>query len=233
MSEKITISGESRQEIGKANSRSLRSSEIVPGVIYGEEKSSNIKVFEKDLKKILENPSIFSQVIDLNIDGSPFEVLLKDIQRNPKNDRPSHVDFLVVSKDTKVTVNVPLKFINEDICVGVKQQGGMISHLRNEVEVLCSAASLPEFIEIDTQNIELNQSVMMSEISLPQGVELTSVLNDLQDQPVLSCAVTRASLEIDDDPAFGEDGEEVTDDAEASTDSSQTDESQEEESNDN
>ena len=232
MSEKITISGESRQETGKSNSRSLRSSEIVPGVIYGEEKSSNIKVLEKDLKKILENPSIFSQVIDLNIDGSPFEVLLKDIQRNPRNDRPSHVDFLVVSKDTKVTVNVPLKFINEDICVGVKQQGGMISHLRNEVEVLCSAASLPEFIEIDTQNIELNQSVMMSEISLPEGVELTSVLNDLQDQPVLSCSVTRASLEID-DPAIGEDGEEVTDDAEASADSSQTDESQEEESNDN
>ena len=233
MSEKIAISGESREETGKANSRSLRSSEIVPGVIYGEEKSSNIKVLEKDLKKILENPSIFSQVIDLNIDGSPFEVLLKDIQRNPRNDRPSHVDFLVVSKDTKVTVNVPLKFINEDICVGVKQQGGMISHLRNEVEVLCSAASLPEFIEIDTQNIELNQSVMMSEISLPEGVELTSVLNDLQDQPVLSCAVTRASLEIDDDPVIGEDGEEVTDDAEASADSSQTDESQEEESNDN
>ena len=233
MSEKISISGESRQETGKANSRGLRSSEIVPGVIYGEEKSSNIKVLEKDLKKILENPSIFSQVIDLNIDGSPFEVLLKDIQRNPINDRPSHVDFLVVSKDTKVTVNVLLKFINEDICVGVKQQGGMISHLRNEVEVLCSAASLPEFIEIDTQNIELNQSVMMSEISLPEGVELTSVLNDLQDQPVLSCAVTRASLEIDDDPVIGEDGEEVADDAEASGDSSQTDESQEEESSDN
>ena len=169
----------------------------------------------------------------MNIDGSPFEVLLKDIQRNPRNDRPSHVDFLVVSKDTKVTVNVPLKFINEDICLGVKQQGGMISHLRNEVEVLCSAASLPEFIEIDTQNIELNQSVMMSEISLPEGVELTSVLNDLQDQPVLSCSVTRASLEIDDDLVIGEDGEEVTDDAEASADSSQTDESQEEESNDN
>ena len=231
MSEKITISGESRQQLGKANSRSLRSSEIVPGVIYGEKKSSNIKVLEKDLKKILENPSIFSQVIDLNIDGSPFEVLLKDIQKNPRNDRPSHVDFLVVSKDTKVTVNVPLKFINEDICIGVKQQGGMISHLRNEVEVLCSAASLPEFIEIDTQNIELNQSIMTSEISLPEGVELTSVLNDLQDQPVLSCAVTRASLEID-DPVIGEDGEEVTDDAETSADSSKTDESQEE-SNEN
>ena len=195
MSEKITISGESRQETGKANSRSLRSSEIVPGYIR-RRKSSNIKVLEKDLKKILENPSIFSQVIDLNIDGSPFEVLLKDIQRNPRNDRPSHVDFLVVSKDTKVTVNVPLKFINEDICVGVKQQGGMISHLRNEVEVLCSAASLPEFIEIDTQNIELNQSVMMSEISLPEGVELTSVLNDLQDQPVLSCSVTELHLKL-------------------------------------
>ena len=232
MSEKITISGESRQEIGKANSRSLRSSEIVPGVIYGEKKSSNIKVLEKDLKKILENPSIFSQVIDLNIDGSPFEVLLKEIQKNPRNDRPSHVDFLVVSKDTKVTVNVPLKFINEDVCIGVKQQGGMISHLRNEVEVFCSASSLPEFIEIDTQNIELNQSIMTSEISLPEGVELTSVLNDLQDQPVLSCAVTRASLEID-EPVIGEDGEAVTDDAEDSADSSKADESQEEESKDN
>ncbi len=232
MSEKITISGESRLEIGKANSRSLRSSEIVPGVIYGEKKSSNIKVLEKDLKKILENPSVFSQVIDLNIDGSPFEVLLKEIQKNPRNDRPSHVDFLVVSKDTKVTVNVPLKFINEDVCIGVKQQGGMISHLRNEVEVLCSASSLPEFIEIDTQNIELNQSIMTSEISLPEGVELTSVLNALQDQPVLSCAVTRASLEID-DPVIGEDGEEVTDDPEASADSSKADESQVEDSNDN
>ena len=88
MSEKITISGESRQETGKANSRSLRSSEIVPGVIYGEEKSSNIKVLEKDLKKILENPSIFSQVIDLNIDGSPCVVLLYDFQWMYSIDRP-------------------------------------------------------------------------------------------------------------------------------------------------
>ena len=150
--------------------------------------------------------------------------------------------LIMILKENKVAnatgemqydLNRAAEFINEEICVGVKQQGGMISHLRNEVEVLCSAASLPEFIEIDTQNIELNQSVMMSEISLPEGVELTSVLNDLQDQPVHSCSVTRASLEIDDDPVIGEDGEEVTDDAEASADSSQTDESQEEESNDN
>ena len=152
MSEKITISGESRLEIGKANSRSLRSSEIVPGVIYGEKKSSNIKVLEKDLKKILENPSVFSQVIDLNIDGSPFEVLLKEIQKNPRNDRPSHVDFLVVSKDTKVTVNVPLKFINEDVCIGVKQQGGMISHLRNEVEV-CLLYTSPSPRDLSTSRM--------------------------------------------------------------------------------
>ena len=172
MSEKITISGESRQETGKANSRSLRSSEIVPGVIYGEEKSSNIKVLEKDLKKILENPSIFSQVIDLNIDGSPFEVLLKDIQRNPRNDRPSHVDFLVVSKDTKVTVNVPLKFINEDICPALKI-GGVLNIVRHEVELNCLPTAIPEKITVDLAEGKIGDSIHISAVELPDGVTPT------------------------------------------------------------
>ena len=95
-----------------------------------------------------------------------------------------------VSEKTNITINVPLKFINEETCIGVKQQGGMISHLKNEIELTCNAQNLPEFIEIDMKDLEIGSNVMQSQIILPEGVSLsTNILNN-QDQPVASVNVT-------------------------------------------
>jgi large subunit ribosomal protein L25 len=186
-----------------------------------EAKQKLIKILEKDLVKILENPSIFSQVIELNENEDATKVILKEVQVNPSNDKPIHVDFQTVSEKTNITINVPLKFTNEEICVGVKQQGGMISHLKNEIELTCNAQNLPEFIEIDMQTIELGSNIMQSQIILPEGVSLSNNILNSQDQPVASVSVTRAALDIDDEISVAEGEEEG---AEGSADAAATSE---------
>ena len=167
----------------------------------------------------------------MNQNDGAVKVILKEVQVNPSNDRPIHVDFQAVSEKTNITINVPLKFINEEVCIGVKQQGGMISHLKNEIELTCNAQNLPEFIEIDMKDLEIGSNVMQSQIILPEGVSLsTNILNN-QDQPVASVNVTRAALDIDDEPSEGEqdESEESTDEAsetkEAADESSSEEES--------
>ena len=229
MSEVTTISAEVRDNL--ATAKILRKSGEIPAIVYGQGSETKlIKILEKDLVKILENPSIFSQVIELSENEDATKVILKEVQVNPSNDKPIHVDFQTVSEKTNITINVPLKFTNEEICVGVKQQGGMISHLKNEIELTCNAQNLPEFIEIDMQTIELGSNIMQSQIILPEGVSLSNNILNSQDQPVASVSVTRAALDIDDEivTAEGEEGaEESADAAETSEDSNSDSESKE------
>ena len=232
MTETTSISAESREI--NISAKLLRKSGEIPGIVYGQEnKTLPIKVLEKDLIKILENPSVFSQVIELNQNDSPVKVILKEVQVNPSNDKPIHVDFQTVSEKTNITINVPLKFINEETCIGVKQQGGMISHLKNEIELTCNAQNLPEFIEIDMKELEIGSNVMQSQIILPEGVSLSSNILNNQDQPVASVSVTRAALDIDDELIDGEqeDSEESSEDSAETSDSNQ-DKSSEDESKD-
>tara|TARA_B100001029_G_scaffold65279_1_gene52875 strand:- start:608 stop:1327 length:720 start_codon:yes stop_codon:yes gene_type:complete len=210
MREITNIEAKTRDEL--SNAKKLRKIGQVPAVVYGNENETRlIQIQEKDLKKILENPSIFSQVIELKEQEASTKVLLKEVQVNPSNDKPIHVDFLTVSEKTEITINVPLKFINEDACIGVKQQGGMISHLKNEIELSCNASNLPEFIEVDMKEIELGTNLMQSELLLPNGVSLSSNVLNTQDQPVANVSITRASLDIDDEIIDGEEGEETED----------------------
>ena len=214
MREITNIEAKTRDEL--SNAKKLRKIGQVPAVVYGNENETRlIQIQEKDLKKILENPSIFSQVIELKEQEASTKVLLKEVQMNPSNDKPIHVDFLTVSEKTEITINVPLKFINEDACIGVKQQGGMISHLKNEIELSCNASNLPEFIEVDMKEIELGTNLMQSELLLPNGVSLSSNVLNTQDQPVANVSITRASLDIDDEIIDGEEGE-VAEDGETS-----------------
>ena len=98
-------------------------------------------------------------------------VLLKEVQFHPWRKEVLHVDFQVVSKDKEINVSVPIHFINEDKCIGVKQGGGLISHILNELEIICLPKDLPEFIEVDLENLELGNSIHISQISLPKGVK--------------------------------------------------------------
>ena len=182
------------------SAKKIRNLGNIPGVVYGAgEETKKIFLQAKDLRKALELPSIFSQVILLRQADKTFKVILKDVQINPSNDKPVHVDFMKVSSSTKITMQVPIKFISEDICFGVKNEGGMISKNRNEIELTCLAEDLPEFIEVDVAELKLGNSIMQTGLLLPEGVELSNALLTGQDQPVVSCTTTRASLEIEEE----------------------------------
>ena len=124
----------------------------------------------KDLKRALEEESFFSSVITLEIDGKEEPVILKALQRHPAKTVVLHADFQRASAGTVLKVNVPVHFLNETICTGVKMQGGVIHHDAVEIEVSCSPKDLPEFIEVDLAEVELDQVVHLSDLKAPKGV---------------------------------------------------------------
>ncbi len=179
----FALNAEVRSDLGKGASRRLRRNEsLVPAVIYGGEKpAQSISLLAKDLAKLLENEAAFSHVLTLNVAGANESVVIKALQRHPAKGFVLHADFVRVVAGQKLSAHVPLHFINEASSVGVKQQGGEVSHTISEVEVSCQPQDLPEFIEVDLAKVEVGQIVHLSDIKLPKGVELVALAhgNDL------------------------------------------------------
>ena len=179
----FALNADVRSDLGKGASRRLRRNEsLVPAVIYGGEKpAQSLSLLAKDLAKLLENEAAFSHVLSLDVAGTKESVVIKALQRHPAKGFVLHADFQRVVAGQKLTAHVPLHFINEATAVGVKQQGGEISHTINEVEVSCLPKDLPEFIEVDMAAVEVGQTVHMSDLKLPKGVELVALAhgNDL------------------------------------------------------
>ena len=183
MTVEFALNAEVRSDLGKGASRRLRRNEsLVPAVIYGGEKpAQSISLLAKDLAKLLENEAAFSHVLTLNVAGANESVVIKALQRHPAKGFVLHADFVRVVAGQKLSAHVPLHFINEASSVGVKQQGGEVSHTISEVEVSCQPQDLPEFIEVDLAKVEVGQIVHLSDIKLPKGVELVALAhgNDL------------------------------------------------------
>ena len=197
MSEAIVLNAVARKDVGKGASRRLRHAEKVPGIIYGGEAAPvQITMEARTVRKALESEAFYSQIITLEVDGAAQQVILKDLQRHPAKENAMHMDFLRVDATQAITTNIPLHFLNEENCVGVKIGGGIISHTRVEVEVKCLPADLPEFIEVDMAEVELGGHVHVSDLVLPQGVEL--VVHG-QDQDVASVMATRGTKEDDEE----------------------------------
>ena len=177
MTVEFALNAEVRSDLGKGASRRLRRNEnLVPAVIYGGEKAAqSISLLAKDLAKLLENEAAFSHVIALNVAGATETVLIKALQRHPAKGYVMHADFIRVVAGQKLTAHVPLHFINQESSVGVKQQGGEVSHTIVEVEVSCQPQDLPEFINVDLANVEVGQIVHLSDLTLPKGVELVAL----------------------------------------------------------
>jgi len=171
--EDFTIDAQARELSGKGASRRLRRLENrVPGIIYGDDKDpQSISLLHKDLVKHLEHEAFYSHIITINVGKKSESVILKDLQRHPAKPLVMHADFLRVSKTKKLHINVPLHFINEEACVGVKMEGGSISHTMTQLEVSCLAADLPEFIEVDMIEVHTGEIVHISDLKLPEGVE--------------------------------------------------------------
>jgi large subunit ribosomal protein L25 len=172
MSEQLSLSAETRDRVGKGASRSLRREGRVPAVIYGNKQDPvSIHVEEKALVKALMTGHFFNSVV--MIDGaaqSAVRTLPKDVAFDPVTDRPMHVDFLRISEHAKVTVAVPVVFTDEDECRGLKR-GGVLNIVRHELELVCDAAEIPEQIEISLKGYDVGDSIHISGVTLPTGVE--------------------------------------------------------------
>jgi len=210
MSAEFTLHAEKRDVRGKGASRRLRRLEgKVPAIVCGKGfESVAISLAHKDLIHSLENEAIYSHVLTLKIDGEDNPVILKDLQRHPFKPLVLHADFLRISKDQKINVNVPLHFVNEEKCFGVRMEGGAISHMATEAEVICLPSELPEFIEIDMQEVKIDTILHLSDLQLPAGVELAELSKGAShDNPVVSVHKMKGSA-VDDEAPAAEDSDE-------------------------
>lgn len=172
MSGEFVLNAVVRGDVGKGASRRLRNDELVPAIVYGgTQQPRNVSLSHRELVKALENEAFFSHLITLKLESGAEEVILKDLQRHPARPRILHADFQRVSRDRKLHVHIPLHFINQEKCHGVKNQGGVIQHNANEVHVTCLPQDLPEYIEVDMTAYHVGQAVHLSELKLPAGVE--------------------------------------------------------------
>lgn len=174
MSEAIfTLDAEVRTDLGKGASRRLRHADKVPAILFGAGKDPVALTLEHN--KVLqaqEFEAFYSHVLTLNIGGEKVEALVKDMQRHPFKPKVTHLDFQRVDAKTAVNVHVPLHFINEDAAPSIKLNGGHPEHHMNDVEISCLPADLPEFIEVDLMDVEIGQTLHLSDINVPKGVTL-------------------------------------------------------------
>ncbi len=203
-----------RTDTGKAASRRLRRlRNAVPAVLYGAGKESvPIAIDHNAILHATENEAFFSRVITLNLEGKQKELaVIKDLQRHPARPTILHADFLRVSEDHALQVRVPLHFINEDKCAGVKTGGGRILRSMTEIDVTCLPKDLPEFIEVDMLEVDIGQSVHLSDISLPEGVTSVALSHGKEgDLAVAAVRPPRGGVDADDEADASEDEAEET-----------------------
>ena len=198
-----------REESGKGASRRLRrESGLVPAIIYGgRKKPQSISIVYSEFIKHLEHEAFYSHIITLNVDGKEEEVILKDLQRHPSKTVIYHADFLRVSKTQKFNTKVPLHFINEATSTGVKLQGGQISHNLTELDISCLPKDLPEYIEVDLAEVEVGQTVHISDLKLPEGVESVALSHGADhDLPVANIHKAKGAS-VDEEDSSEESGE--------------------------
>jgi large subunit ribosomal protein L25 len=176
MSDDIAVNATSRSVFGKGASRRLRRDNLVPAILYGADKEPQpIQLKHNEVLKHLDSEAFYSQLLSLTVDnGEPVRTLLKDIQRHPYKRQIIHMDFVRVVAGAELQVNVPLHFINEDVCVGAKS-GGIIAHTGNEVLVACRPRDIPENIEVDMAAMNIGDSVHLSDLVMPEGVRLVDL----------------------------------------------------------
>lgn len=192
---KFEVEATVRQSIGKGASRRLRREEKVPGIVYGGgKKPVSLTIEHNKLTKSLASEAFYSRILTLKVEGESERVILKDVQRHPFKPRIQHVDFQRVRSDEKLHMHVPIHFLGGDKSPGVKDAGGIISHIMSDVEVSCFPDDLPEYLELDISEMQLNQILHLSNIQFPKGVESVALLHG-QDKPIVSVHMPRIEKE--------------------------------------
>ena len=182
---------------------SLLNKGMVPGIIYGKGTEPIQIAFEdKILQKLMHTGSFYSTILDIDIEGKIEKILPKQLQYHPVTDKLIHFDFLRVQNDTKVTVEVPVQFLNQETCPGLKK-GGVLNLVRRDVELSCNANNIPDNLQFDLKSSEIGDSIKISNIDLPEGVKPT-----ISDRDFVIATLAPPTVEVETKPAEAE--EEVT-----------------------
>jgi len=176
MSDDFDLIAETREDQGKGASRRLRHQGKVPAIIYGAGRPPRAIAFDHNkVMKQLENESFYSSILNIKVRDKSQAAILKDMQRHPAKNVIMHMDFQRIVEDQEIKMNVPLHFIGEEVAPGVKQGGGKVSHLMTEVEIVCLPKHLPEYIDLDISELELDEMLYLSDLKLPEGVEMPAL----------------------------------------------------------
>ncbi|HEC29240.1 MAG TPA: 50S ribosomal protein L25/general stress protein Ctc [Gammaproteobacteria bacterium] len=198
MQETFELTAEVRADKGKGASRRLRRENGVPAILYGgSAEPQSITLKQNELAHHLEHEAFYSHVLTISIDGKSEKAILRDLQRHPFKAIIMHVDFLRIDEKSHLRMNVPLHFISEEDAAGVKE-GGLVTHLSTDVEVSCLAKDLPEYIEIDLSDLEIGESIHLSQIKLPKGVEIVALTHGA-DHDLAVVSIHKAKVIVEDD----------------------------------
>jgi len=220
MSDNITLNAVPRSDSGKGASRRLRHQGLVPAIVYGGKFDPvQISIDHNVFIHELDKETIYTQVVDLKMDDKTQEVILRDLQRHPYKNKIMHADFFRIDKNTPIKVVVPIHATNAEDCVGVKMDGGMMTQLVTEIEIIALPKDLPEHLEIDALNLHLGEILHLTDIQIPEGVEIVALtyLEEVEDIEhddhnvgVLSVVKTREEIIEDEAPEApdSEEGEE-------------------------
>ncbi len=193
------LNAQVRHDCGKGASRRLRREGKVPAVMYGGgQQPMSLTLEQNAVRHSLENEAFYSHILTINIDGQPVQAVLKDLQRHSYRPVLLHMDLQRISETEELRMHVPLHFTGEAAAPGVKLGGGIISHLVTDVEVICLPKHLPEYLQVDVSNLQLNETLHLSDIELPEGVKIIALTHGAEhDLPVVSVHVPRAAVEAE------------------------------------
>lgn len=220
MSEALSFNVEKRTGLGKGHARRLRrQNDKVPGVVYGGDKPTvYFSIDYRHVAKAIQAEAFYSQVLELVIGKKKERVVLRELQRNPASDKVLHIDFLRIREDRAINISVPIHYLNEDRCHGVRLQSGVISKNLTEVEVSCLPKHLPEFIPIDLEHVELGTTIHLSDLELPEGVSIVALSHSAEhDVLVVSVHLPRGGAVEDEEEEEGTE-EDIVEEDEATPD---------------
>ena len=223
MSAALELNAEIRTLVGRSASRKMRRVEgKIPAVVYGAaEEGQNLMLNVNELSKLMQSEAFYSQILNISISGKSQQVVVRDLHRSPDSGKVLHVDFLRVRADQEINVSIPLRFVNEENCIGVKVGGGLITHNLIEVEISCLPADLPEAIEVDVGDLDVGDSIHLSGLNVPNNVSIVALVSGDadRDSSVVTVSAKRGGADLDDELELaGEAGDQASESEDSESD---------------